>query len=101
VKSQEQCLNNLDFCDEESDEEEGVLESGGVNRIFYPWYFRRIADAPEPYSDDRMLRDILKNNLVLQQHLKAGDSDACLVDHFLCAEISDEDLPWDVNEIDW
>ncbi|KAF7911437.1 uncharacterized protein EAF01_002944 [Botrytis porri] len=51
--------------------------------------------------------DILKNELIFNKSLRAGDilfpgkTQNDIQAHFLCAEIKDEDLPWDLNETDW
>lgn len=48
------------------------------------------------------LSRLLTNNLVLDQTgFGAGDDGGLCNRPFLCAEISDEDLPWDPSEIDW
>jgi hypothetical protein len=48
-----------------------------------------------------ILRELLENKLVLGERGSKLLSHGILIDYFLCAEIEDEDLPWDVNEIDW
>lgn len=42
---------------------------------------------------------LLKSKLVLDKGHQAGVGDC--EDCFLCAEVEDEDLPWDVDENDW
>ncbi|CAG8954510.1 hypothetical protein HYFRA_00004423 [Hymenoscyphus fraxineus] len=45
--------------------------------------------------------ELLQNNLVLDQS-HCGPGELGMHEHaFLCAEISDDDLPWDTSEIDW
>jgi hypothetical protein len=48
-----------------------------------------------------ILRELLENKLVLEGRGSKLLSHGILIGYFLCAEIEDEDLPWDVNEIDW
>jgi hypothetical protein len=49
---------------------------------------------------DRVECDLFESKLVLCRGLyKPGDG--CCKDNFLCAEIDDEDLPWDTNKTDW
>lgn len=52
---------------------------------------------------DRQLvsEHLLKIKLVLGKEYTADNSEDGLRGHFPCAEIADEYLPWDVNEIDW
>ncbi|KAF7917924.1 uncharacterized protein EAE98_009952 [Botrytis deweyae] len=51
--------------------------------------------------------DILKNELIFNKSLRAGDilfpakTHDDVQSYFLCAEIKDEDLPWDLNKTDW
>ncbi|KAE8442861.1 hypothetical protein EG329_002603 [Mollisiaceae sp. DMI_Dod_QoI] len=63
--------------------------------VSLPVYFRKVhsmglIDASK----------LLTNNLVLQgRDYLAGEGD--YQDWFLCAEISDEDLPWDITQTEW
>ncbi|RDW69603.1 hypothetical protein BP6252_08623 [Coleophoma cylindrospora] len=69
-------------------------------------YFRCLKDnlkALEPDSDYPPLRkaldDLLQKNLLLDRSsFGAGQGP---YEGFLCAEISDEEMPWDPSEIDW
>ncbi|TGO39697.1 hypothetical protein BHYA_0049g00330 [Botrytis hyacinthi] len=51
--------------------------------------------------------DILKNELIFNKSLRAGDivfpkkKHNDVQSYFLCTEIKDEDLPWDLNQTDW
>ncbi|CAG8971595.1 hypothetical protein HYALB_00007988 [Hymenoscyphus albidus] len=45
--------------------------------------------------------ELIQNNLVLDQS-HCGPGELGMHEHaFLCAKISDDDLPWDTSEIDW
>jgi hypothetical protein len=75
-----------------------------IEGIYLPSIYRDLSksDSKERnFSFIPILRELLENKLVLggrgNQLLGCGD----LYDYFLCAEIKDEDLPWDSNEIDW
>ncbi len=63
--------------------------------VSLPVYFRKVhsmglIDASK----------LLTNNLVLHgRDYLAGEGD--YQDWFLCAEISDEDLPWDITQTEW
>lgn len=63
----------------------------------------RIKNSPLPgdlgilTSLEAMLHQLLKNNLVLDRTGLGGTFKY----RFLCAELADEDLPWDSSEIDW
>jgi hypothetical protein len=69
-----------------------------------PKFFRNIVNNDITIDgmtlDPLCLSDLLRNNLVLDQAGRVaglGDEKDC----FLCAEIEDEDLPWDPEEHDW
>jgi len=69
-----------------------------------PKFFRNIVNNDINIDgrtlDPLCLSDLLRNNLVLDQAGRVagwGDEEDC----FLCAEIEDEDLPWDPEEHDW
>lgn len=69
-----------------------------------PNFFRNIADMddlPGGFEvDDLCLTDLLMNNLVLDGKWLIPGEDS-VEDYFLCAAIKDEDLPWNLEEIDW
>ena len=46
----------------------------------------------------RALRTLLENKLTFSP-CRAGTG--VHMEYFLCAEIDDEDIPWDMNEADW
>jgi hypothetical protein len=46
-----------------------------------------------------LLRDLLKNNLVLNKAGTTGKGDYFF--QYLCAEVTDEELPWALEETDW
>jgi hypothetical protein len=69
-----------------------------------PAFYRELSkkqDDNKEYPFSNALKEVLENNLVLirqgKELIESSDYDY----YFLCAEIDDEDLPWDVNEIDW
>jgi hypothetical protein len=77
--------------------------------LYRALYEDKFADAPANMSRklviiaQQRVRDIvgplLKNNLVLDKSGKVGIG--AYIDCFLCAEVPDEDLPWDAEETDW
>ncbi|TGO24739.1 hypothetical protein BPAE_0096g00450 [Botrytis paeoniae] len=82
--------------------EQGVY--GG--QVSLPEYFQAFGEESSGIFA-LAVSDILKNELIFNKSLRAGDiifSGKTYNDvqsHFLCAEIKDEDLPWDLNETDW
>ncbi|KAL3425285.1 hypothetical protein PVAG01_02076 [Phlyctema vagabunda] len=69
-------------------------------------FYRLIYDRLE--SENRMslglayrLEDLLANNLPRRTTNRESVGRGILTNSFLCADIPDEDLPWDVNERDW
>lgn len=52
-------------------------------------------------SSEPNLDYLMSKKLVFNHRMNVGEEDNGTEDHFLCAEIDDEDLPWDVKEIDW
>jgi hypothetical protein len=65
-----------------------------------PRYMRRIRDAGMNILSRENLDNLLRNRLVLN-HCAYRAGDFLCYDHFLCATIADEDLPWDLTETDW
>ena len=66
----------------------------------------KVEDANHHHEDWEQLGTALSrspaSNLVLDQTVfGAGDDEGLCNGSFLCAEIPDEDLPWDPSEIDW
>ncbi|CAG8980147.1 hypothetical protein HYALB_00013502 [Hymenoscyphus albidus] len=70
-------------------------------RAVLPLLFRELLKKAEPdfpaYA--ALLKTALQSNLKLNPSARAGEGK--FEDTFLCAEISDDMLPWDVNEIAW
>ncbi|ATZ50441.1 hypothetical protein BCIN_05g07930 [Botrytis cinerea B05.10] len=71
-----------------------VLEKG---KFFHPEFFRTLVDQEEEFLDD--LETVLSGNLQLDSSAMAGIGR--YDDHFFCASLSDEELPWDTTETDW
>ncbi|TGO45071.1 hypothetical protein BCON_0426g00020 [Botryotinia convoluta] len=75
-------------------------------RISLPEYFQAFAEESQG-NFSPAVKDILKNELIFNKFLRAGDIEFPLnlfqeiQSYFLCAEIKDEDLPWDLNATDW
>jgi hypothetical protein len=77
-----------------------------TEQINFPSFFHRIferEDLPLDVSmSDLNIPGLLRNNLVLDRSPRSpGESDGEDEEYFLCAEIEDEDLPWDLEEFDW
>lgn len=71
-----------------------------------PAYFRTLSEQNDVKNNNtvpgfkEILEPILENNLVLgMQSARVGEG--ALKDTFLCADVFDEDLPWDVNALEW
>lgn len=89
--------------------------SGGLDsRLFKPIDTCRVERAPDIVSHPYLLRtlehDAMLNSancvglLESQLFLKNGEYEvgrSSCKDYFLCAEVADDDLPWDINELDW
>ncbi|TVY41344.1 hypothetical protein LOCC1_G005649 [Lachnellula occidentalis] len=81
----------------------GAWEDGAA--LSMPRYFQQLQKYKEDGNvvignDDAYYLDLLlKSELVLEQQYQAGTELA--FDHFLCVSIDDEDLPWDITEMDW
>ncbi|KAF4631282.1 hypothetical protein G7Y89_g6853 [Cudoniella acicularis] len=70
--------------------------------IYLAAYYRRILEnckANNSLYIEEGLEPLLKNEMYFKQHQIAGLKDC--KDTFLCSQLSAEDLPWDVNDIDW
>ncbi|KAF7958335.1 hypothetical protein EAE96_001886 [Botrytis aclada] len=76
------------------------------DRASLPEYFRAFGEESSGVFA-LAVSDILQNRLIFNKSLRAGDNQFSgntyydVQSHFLCAEIKDEDLPWDLNETDW
>lgn len=68
--------------------------------IFYRNLFKRSKGCFREYY---MHMDFLENNLQIDKSSSnvAGERWLEYSGHFLCAEVQDEDLPWDVIETEW
>lgn len=85
-----EALDQLELCDLTSTE------------FSVPCLFRILSKGGNALCDGATTKELLKNNLKLDRtRMDSGQADFELQGHFLCAEIADEDLPWDVNEMDW
>ncbi|TGO08200.1 hypothetical protein BTUL_0221g00170 [Botrytis tulipae] len=62
-----------------------------------PYFYRKLLDREEEFFED--LNYVLSGNLQLDSSAMAGVG--YYDDHFFCADLSDEDLPWDTTETDW
>ncbi|TVY44769.1 hypothetical protein LSUB1_G000600 [Lachnellula subtilissima] len=81
--------------------------SGEVPSIRLPSLYRQLVDG----ALGNELEGLLQNNLALYPAAiglisisftdKPGDWNTWCDDYFLCLEIEDDELPWDVNEQDW
>jgi hypothetical protein len=75
-------------------------------QINFPSFFRRIFERDDLPLDvsmsDLNIPGLLRNNLVLDRSPRSpGETDEEDEEYFLCGEIEDEDLPWDLEEVDW
>ncbi|KUJ24555.1 uncharacterized protein LY89DRAFT_573119 [Mollisia scopiformis] len=70
----------------------------GEGLIDYAWWFRDLNDKCLLHEHD--LLGLLDNKLVLDNMIHTAGG-VRFQDHFFCATISDEELPWDVNKTDW
>ena len=49
----------------------------------------------------QILEPVLKSNLVLHKYKSGRDEASRFANYFLCADVLDEDLPWDQTQVDW
>lgn len=64
----------------------------------YPCFLRKLEKAGD--FTHEAFEGIFESNLVLAKSMYKVGKVEC-VDNFLCAEVDDKDLPWDINELDW
>jgi hypothetical protein len=73
----------------------------GPQSISLPFYYRKLYNVSwkgeSPFK--HLLEPIFGNNLPLRREAEAGKGP--FKNHFLCGEIADEDLPWDMTEEKW
>ncbi|KAF7903040.1 hypothetical protein EAF00_002942 [Botryotinia globosa] len=62
-----------------------------------PYFYRKLVGREEEFSED--LNEVLSGKLQLDSSAVAGVGH--YDDHFFCASLSDEELPWDTTETDW
>ncbi|CZR55437.1 uncharacterized protein PAC_05325 [Phialocephala subalpina] len=82
---------------------DGYYDNMDMDAVHYPRWFRDIEQEGDELLDDESgdFEGLLEDKLVLDRgYHTAGDADK-YPDNFFCAQVSDEDLPWDVNETDW
>ncbi|TGO46548.1 hypothetical protein BOTNAR_0580g00070 [Botryotinia narcissicola] len=63
-------------------------------------YYRRFYDKHYDINFDVALTTVLTSNLILDPS-KLGAGQGKFKDYFVCAEITDKELPWDEEEEDW
>jgi len=73
----------------------------GRQSISLPVYYRKLYDVSwggeSPFK--HLLEPIFRNNLALIRDAEAGKGQ--FKNYFLCGEIEDDDLPWDITEEEW
>lgn len=67
--------------------------------VALPHYFRTLWKVGLFEDLDDQFKEILRNKLVLVRIVP--DEEGLYSGQFLCAEIDDEDLPWDIKETQW
>lgn len=105
-KVQEAIISIIEFAGGEDNSliRESALEAREDNGGYLnmPRYFQKLCkrEAIHVFMEDcgESLDMLMISNLVLEQH-RAGKGFAD--GHFLCVSIDDEDLPWDITEMDW
>lgn len=73
-----------------------------LESVFLPQYYRRVSEIVVDGDEKLFLREtesLLQKNLMLHHGPRSGVGK--FKDYFLCAEIADEELPWDQNQTDW
>lgn len=71
------------------------------NADYFRQIFTRYVQPENGWEDMDCLRELLVSKLVLasSDYAAGGAGGAC--SGFLCAEVEDKDLPWDLSETDW
>lgn len=72
-----------------------------ANRPFYEELLVLVEREDELEGLREGLRGLLVDKLVLEKRFGGGWGGGDLKEGFLCAEIEDRDLPWNLNEEDW
>jgi len=85
---------------------QSIKKNKGGSGILLPLKYRILYDGIKSKwvvgSFEYALEMILRNNLTLcPSREQPGDYGSWCVDYFLCLELEDEDLPWDLNQRDW
>lgn len=87
-------FSNLGYCGEVDEDPENRFP------VEFPWLLRYIISANPEILDEGSCEGLLRSSIVLEKGVYEAGKENC-EDNFLCAEVTDEDLPWDVNETDW
>ncbi|KAG9234912.1 hypothetical protein BJ875DRAFT_530466 [Amylocarpus encephaloides] len=80
-----------------------MINHKGEKIVSLPRYYRKLSTycgTSIPANCADILAPLLKNNLVLMEQGSRVVQGAQLEDSFLCAEIKDEDLPWNLNGVE-
>lgn len=80
----------------DADNGEGLMR----NRAFYQELLILAEREEELVGLREGLRALLEDKLVLEKRF-GGSGEADVKEGFLCADIEDKDLPWDLNDEDW
>lgn len=68
--------------------------------VLLPKFFQAVFQNTQDWGSSEEITELLSNNVTLDRRvLVVGDR--YKPDSFFCAQIDDEDLPWDVNQIEW
>ncbi len=77
------------------------------HQINMPLYFRYVSNYQGPGGDDvrRAVGHLLQSSLKMEYYQQVGPGmlgpERDYRDYFLCTEITDDDLPWDLNQVEW
>ncbi|TEY34314.1 hypothetical protein BOTCAL_0638g00050 [Botryotinia calthae] len=74
-----------------------VWESSDGSNFSQPRFYRELTNRGEDFSE--IFEKLLSGKLQLNVSAVAGKG--LYENHFFCASLSDEELPWDTTEIDW
>jgi hypothetical protein len=81
----------------------GMAHARANDRLNLPLYYRDLYESHDGSSSEivrTVLAHLFKKNLLLDKSGATAGFDK-YIEYFLCAEIDDEDLPWDINQKDW
>ena len=91
----------LVFNDTSFKKEFNIVHNSGISKREFnlPRYYAKLFEEVKFYHQPAMW-SLMDNNLMLERG-NVTPGEGVFGDKFLCAVVSDDDLPWDVSQLDW